>query len=315
MRALIHDPDAPQGLRLGDAKEPELLERQALLEVHAVSLNFGELMRLAESGWPGDIWGWDAAGVITRAAADGSGPPPGSRVVTFGAAGAWAELRAVDTTELAPVPESVDLGAANALPSAGVTALQSLRRLGSVIGRRVLVTGASGGVGRFAVQLAARAGAHVIASAGNPARATGLRELGATEVVVGLEHLSVPVYGVIDVVGGRQLAHAATLLEQDGVIEWVGLSSRQPTTLTAVHGPGYPMRLESFTMAMPFGRDLAYLVGLLESNQLDAQIGWRGSWDHPPEAAEALLARRVPGKAVLDFEPRELQSRSRARQP
>lgn len=119
----------------------------------------------------------------------------------------------------------------------------------------------------------------------------------------------------LDIVGGPQLAHAATLLEQDGPIEWVGLSSRQPITLTTIHGPGYPMRLESFTVAMPFGRDLAYLVSLLEANQLDAQIGWRGSWDRAPAAAEALLARRSSGKAVLDVELRGLQSRSRARRP
>ncbi|WP_433237873.1 hypothetical protein ACQPYK_29760 [Streptosporangium sp. CA-135522] len=69
----------------------------------------------------------------------------GSRVVTFGWSGAWARLRAVDTENLAVVPESVDLGAASALPVAGVSALQAVRRLGSVLGRRALVTGASAG--------------------------------------------------------------------------------------------------------------------------------------------------------------------------
>ncbi|WP_225987003.1 zinc-binding dehydrogenase [Streptomyces spectabilis] len=91
----------------------------------------------------------------------------------------------MDTADLAVVPDAVDLGAAGALPVAGVSALQAVRRLGTIEGRRVLVTGASGGVGRFAVQLAALAGAHVIASTGSPERAAGLRELGAAETVQG----------------------------------------------------------------------------------------------------------------------------------
>lgn len=72
-----------------------------------------------------------------------------------------------------------------------------MRRLGPVLGRRVLVTGASGGVGRFAVQLAARAGAHVIASVGSPERAEGLQALGAGEILAGTAKPAEPVFGVL----------------------------------------------------------------------------------------------------------------------
>jgi NADPH:quinone reductase len=91
--------------------------------------------------------------------------------------------------------------------------LRALRRLGPVLGRRVLITGASGGVGRFAVQLAARAGAHVVAAVGRPERGAGLAELGAAEVVSGgLARVRDPVCGVIDNVGGQLLADAYALL-------------------------------------------------------------------------------------------------------
>jgi NADPH2:quinone reductase len=169
MKALIFDPTQPRGVRLGEAPEPTPTPSQALIEVHAVSLNFGDVASL-NRGTPGEVPGWDAAGVVVRAAADGSGPKNGTRVSTFGWGGAWAELRAVDTNEIGIAPQEVDFGAASALPVAGVTALRALRALGSLIGRRVLVTGASGGVGRFAVQLAHLAGAHVIASVGAPGR-------------------------------------------------------------------------------------------------------------------------------------------------
>ena len=302
MRALVYDVDGPRGLGFAEVAEPVPRDSQVLLEVHAISLNFGELAYLAERRRPGDVPGWDAAGVVVRSAADGSGPPPGARVVTFGWGAAWAERRAAETADLAVVPDGVDLGAAAALPVAAVTALQALRGLGSVLGRRVLVTGASGGVGRFAVQLAARAGAEVVAAVGDPARGEGLAELGATEVVTRLEDVAEPVHGLLDNVGGARLAEGFALLEPGGIALGIGKASGEATTIDfereRLRGGG--RRLEPFVVRTPFGADLAYLVGLLAEGRLDPQIGRRGPWSEAPEAAEALLSRRVPGKVVLD---------------
>jgi len=100
-----------------------------------------------------------------------------------------------------------------------------------VVGRRVLITGASGGVGRFAVQLAARAGAHVIAAVGSTARGAGLKALGATEVVVGLADVAEPVSGVLDNVGGPLLAEAFSLLADGGSLQSIGMASNQPSTI------------------------------------------------------------------------------------
>jgi NADPH:quinone reductase-like Zn-dependent oxidoreductase len=297
MRALIHDPAAAAGLRLGDAPDPVPGPAQVLVEVAAISLNFGEVVSLSGQE-PGYVSGWDAAGVVVRAAADGSGPAAGTRVVTFGWGGGWGRLRAVDVNELAAVPDAIDLGVAGAIPVAGVTALRALRALGPVAGRRVLVTGASGGVGRFAVQFAAQAGAHVIASVGGVARGEGLRELGADEVVVGLDSVTEPLSGVLDNVGGPQRAAAFALLADGGVIQAIGNASRQETVIDDADARG--RRVEQFRVGDGMAPELAELLGLLAAGRLDVPIGWRGPWERAAEAAEDLIGRRIAGKAVLD---------------
>ena len=302
MRAVIYDPEARANLRLADVDEPVVADSEALIDVRATALNFGEVHWIDRMRKPGEVPGWDAAGVVIQAAADGAGPPVGSRVVGFDGAGGWAQRRAVPTENLAVLPDSVDFGQAAALSVAGVTALQALRALGPVVGRRVLITGASGGVGRFGVQLAARAGAHVIAAVGSAARGEGLAQLGAAEVVVGLAGVTAPVFGVLDNVGGPLLAEAFSLVADGGSAQSIGMASGQPTTIDfeAERQFGVRKRLEPFTVRTPFGPDLAYLVELLEAGKIDPQIGLRVSWDEVSEAAEALLARRVAGKAVLD---------------
>src|SRR4051794_8066962 len=223
MKALVYDPEAPHGLRLGEAPEPEPGPSQALVQVGATSLNFGEIAFLRDRHQPGAVPGWDASGTVLAAAPDGSGPPAGARVVTFGWSGAWAQRRAVDTAELAELPGAVQFFAAAALPVAGVTALRAVRRLGPLLGRRILITGASGGVGRFAVQLASRAGARVVAVVGSRERGAGLDELGAAEVVVGFDGLTGTFDAALDNVGGQMLADVYALLAANAVVLSVGM--------------------------------------------------------------------------------------------
>ena len=303
MRALIFDPTAPRGMRFSEVAAVNPAPSQALVEVHAISLNFGELAFMPRMRQPGEVPGWDAAGVVVRSAADGSGPKEGARVSTFGWSGAWAELRAVYTSELAVLPREVDFGAASAVPVAGVTALRALRALGPLLGRRVLVTGASGGVGRFAVQLAHRAGAYVIACVGTLARGEGLLDLGAAEVVVGLDDVKLPVDGVIENVGGSLLSRAFALLASGGRLQSVGMASLEPSVIDfeQERQRGGDRRIEVFTVGPHFAADLTYLLSLLARKQIDPQIGWRSEWERAIEAANALLDRRVQGKAVLDL--------------
>jgi NADPH:quinone reductase-like Zn-dependent oxidoreductase len=299
MRALLVDPSAPSGFRFAEVAEPAPAPNQVLVEVKAISVNYGEV----SGGFAvpeGQVQGWDAAGVVVKAAADGSGPEVGSRVVTYGRGGGWAQVRAVDTTELAVLPDNVDFASAAAIPVAGATALRALRRLGSVVGRRVLITGAAGGVGRFAVQLAAQAGAHVIASVSGVARGEGLDKLGAAEIVVGAEGVDAPLHGVLDNAGGPNLATLFGLLGEGGSVQSIGAASGEPTVFPPYSTVGPQRRLEAFMMGAGIGGDLAYLVSLLAAGQLDVEIGYRGDWDRVDDAIAALLGRKVVGKAVLD---------------
>jgi NADPH2:quinone reductase len=297
VRALVTDHSAASGLALREVPDPVRDPATVLVEVRHVSLNFGDVSGArSPDAVDGHVPGWDASGVVLETAPDG--PPVGSRVLTFGYDGAWAARRQVPASELAVVPDDVDLAAAAALPVAGVTALRALRRSGSLLGRRVLVTGASGGVGRFAVQLAARAGAHVVAQA---RRGAGLAELGADEVVASLDHID-PVDVVVDNVGGQQLVTAWQKLNVGGVIQSIGWTSLEPAVFPVYATVGPAKSLTSFQAGTDFGPDLALLMGLVAEGALNVDIGWQGSWTRTDEAVAELLGRRVSGKAILDVD-------------
>src|SRR5262249_20238354 len=173
----ITDPNAEGGLALRELPEPTPSPADVLVEVRAYAVNRGELNLLQQRphGWaPGQ----DVAGVVVKAAADGKGPAPGTRVVGAAEGGGWSQRVVVPSHRVAAIPDNVAFADAAALPVAGLTALRALRTGGPLLGRRVLVTGASGGVGSFAVQLARVAGAHVTALVSGPHRADDGQQLG-----------------------------------------------------------------------------------------------------------------------------------------
>jgi len=304
MKALVAAPGTGAKVELRDVDAPTPGPHDALVEVRAVSLNRGEVRSLATAA---DGWrpGWDVAGEVVARAADGSGPGVGERVVGLVAGGGWAQQVAVNTSVLVPIPDALSFPAAATLPVAGLTALCALR-VGEVIdGSRILITGAAGGVGRFAVQLAAHGGAKATAIVGSAERGEGLAELGATDVVVGM-----PTEGEFDLIlesaGGPSLATALTVLAAGGTVVSFGNSSQEPTTfdVNAFRGNGgstlYGLVLaHELVKTGAAVRDLAYLAGLTATGRLDPQISVTADWTEAGAVTKALIDRQVKGKAVL----------------
>lgn len=311
VRAVVVDPDVSGRLAIAEVAIPVPERAEALVRVHAISLNRGEVRRAstAKKGWRP---GWDLAGVVEKAAVDGSGPKEGSRVVGLLASGAWAEVVAVPTMAVAALPEQVSLAQASTLPVAGLTALHALGKGGNPLGTRVLVTGASGGVGIFAVQLARDAGAHVVGLVRQERHGESVRHAGAHEVVVTGESgdaSTATAHGpydlVLDSVGGATLGAVMGMLGPRGTCVAFGASRGGETTFDLPHfyATGgltlYGFILFHELAHEPASIGLARLARLIAEGRLTPQIELERPWSEIGEVAQQLLDRRFPGKAVL----------------
>ena len=164
IRAVVASPRNTHVVSIRNIELRRPFSNEALVRVKAFSMNRGELNRAKNTTYNKIQIGWDVVGVVEMAAVDGSGPAVGTRVVGFSIRmEGWAELVSIPANYLAPVPENITNAEAATLPVAGLTALYSVDAASGLIGRRSLITGATGGVGMFATQLAIIGGAPVFA--------------------------------------------------------------------------------------------------------------------------------------------------------
>jgi len=298
MRAVIVDPSRTVGVVHGDVVDPVADSHQALVRIRAFSV-VSRNLRHARSLPPGSVPGFDAAGVVVRPAEDGSGPPAGAEVVTVQTGGAWAELRAISTDELAIVPSGVELGRASASAIPAVSALRALRRFGALLGERVLVIGASGAVGWFAIQLGRLAGAEITACVRSLERGAGLRELGATDVVTDLAHVKGRFRGVIDNVGGSQLVQAFQLLNEGGSVQTLGSMSAEPAVFPPYSTLGPRRAIESFWAGSQMSADLGYVLGLAAAGRLELTDGPCHDWTYFERVATQLAESPRAARAIM----------------
>ena len=303
MHGYVTDPDAPGGLRFADdLPEPTPADDEALIEVRAVAINRGELflLQLRDRDWrPGQ----DLAGVVVRPAADGSGPGEGTRVVCIAEGAGWSERIALPTDVVAPLPDEVSFEQAAALPIAGLTALRALRVAGPILGRRVLITGATGGVGQFAIQVALAGGAEVSAQVSAEDRAPLASRLGADPVVTDLDDEGLgPFDLVLDAVGGPVLKAAIGRLAPGGTVATYGNLAGEASLSFRDFAAAPLAKMVGFFHAHPQetrGEDLRTLARMTGDGRLVPQIGSVRSWEELRGTVEAMREREVRGRAVL----------------
>ena len=308
MRAIVNTPGAPEPVAIRDVPEPQPKPNEALLAVHAFSLNRGELrlLQVRPEGWrPGQ----DIAGIVMKQATDGSGPSVGTRVVGLTDWEGWAERAALPSHRIAPIADNVTFAQAAALPVAGLTALRTLRHGAPLLGKRVLITGAAGGVGNLAVQLAVRSGARVTAVVGNRERVGILDGLGAAEIVTDIAEVQGRFELILESAGGPSLTAAIERIAAKGTIVVYGNSSGEPTPFSfrdfAEHQNARIQAFHYFTSEPEerFGPDLALLAGLIADGSLRPRIVEHG-WRELSRVGPLLRDRQVPGKAVFHIEQR-----------
>jgi NADPH:quinone reductase-like Zn-dependent oxidoreductase len=304
MRALVATGNQAAPLEMREVDPPKAAPNEVLIKTRAMSINRGELRLLASrpAGWrPGQ----DIAGEVVQPAADGSGPAPGTRVVALVDQAGWAEQVAVPTSRLGLLPDTVTFAQAATLPVAGLTALRALRLGGTLLGKKVLVTGASGGVGQFAVQLAARSGSDVTGTSRTADRAQSLLNSGDVKLITDLDSLQGPYDLILESVGGESLTAALKHVARDGKVVVFGNSSGQASSISFGSFAGraratvYAFFVYESGEPPTFGADLSLLASEVAAGRLNPIVGVQGRWDDPTSALESLRERRMEGKAVL----------------
>jgi acrylyl-CoA reductase (NADPH) len=304
-------------------EESRLPEGDVTVTVEYSTLNYKDALAITGRGpivrtWP-MVPGIDFAGVVE--ASRNASFQPGQRVVLNGWGvgenhwGGLAQRARVPGRFLVPLPDALTTRQAMIIGTAGYTAMlcvQALERLGvGPDAGEILVTGANGGVGGFAITLLARRGYRVVASTGRVAEAERLQSLGAAEIIdrATLSEKGKPLQkerwaGVVDSVGGHTLANACASTRYGGVVTACGLAQSMDLPATVA-----PFILRGVTLAgidsvnAPYAKRSAAWESL--ARELDAAAIAR-MLDHEitlaqaSDAAQALIEGRIKGRVIVD---------------
>jgi NADPH:quinone reductase-like Zn-dependent oxidoreductase len=307
-------------LELSEVDVPEPGDGEVLVRVRAAGLDRGAwhvmaglpyLIRIAGFGLRGPKvagLGSELAGVVEAVGANVTGPAPGDEVYG-GAKSSFAEYAVARADRLARKPANLSFEQAGAVPISGVTALQALRERGRLqAGQHVLVIGASGGVGSFAVQIAKALGATVTGVC-STAKVDLVRSLGADHVI-DYTHAGIAEGGrrydlVLDIGGNRPLAQLRGVLTRGGTLvivggeggdRWTGGLHRQLGA--TVLSPFVRERLGTFIASETTAR-LDALRALIEAGDVSPVVDRVVALPDVPDAIRDLAAGRVRGKIVV----------------
>jgi NADPH:quinone reductase-like Zn-dependent oxidoreductase len=299
--ARIHEHGGPDVIRYEDVERPAAGAGEVLLKVAAAGFNPADVGdrsgRFRSVPLPFTL-GFDVAGTVDRAVGPDLGFASGDRVIgRLDHGGASAEYAVVPADLLVRAPDSIPLADAAAIPVAGLTAWQAVHEHAHLAsGQRVLVNGAGGGVGGFAVQLAKLAGAHVVATA-SPRSADVVRAHGADEVID---------YTTTSVT-------AAVGAPVDAVLSLVPVSPEAGQALASLVRPGGVIVSITGKIAIPAGMDisssgfsarndpeiLAELVRLVDAGDLIVDVAERIPLSMLADVHRRSEAGEIRGKVVL----------------
>jgi NADPH:quinone reductase-like Zn-dependent oxidoreductase len=314
MKAIVlNNYGGPEVLELKEVDKPEVTENDVLVGVHAASLNAGDYFTMRGSPWlarfssgfpkPKDhILGWDVAGQVEEVGKNVTRFQPGDKVFAS-CEGTLAEYACAPEGKFAMAPTNFTLEQAAAVPSAAMTALHALRDQANVQpGQRVLINGASGGVGTFSVQIAKSLGAQVtgVCSTRN---VDMVRSIGADHVIDYTKEdftQSGERYDlVLDNVGNHSFADCRRVLSPGGI--------HLPNT--GHGGMGYVIKayvLSAFMrqhaspfLSVPTAEDLLYIKELIEAGKLTPVIDQTYPLNETPEAFRYLEEEHARGKVVI----------------
>ncbi|HLJ13404.1 MAG TPA: NADP-dependent oxidoreductase [Bryobacteraceae bacterium] len=287
-------------LKYQDAPLPGLSAGHVVVKVSFAAVNpidwkirEGYMKQVFPASFP-LILGHDFAGEIVDASRD-SGPfSTGERVFGF-ADGSYAEFAGPAITDIAAVPNKVDLAVAAALPTAGLTALQAVRDcIQPKQGTRILIHGAAGAVGSFATQIAIAAGAQVIGTASGEDVAY-LRTLGLVQVVDFTRErfeAAGQVDAVLDLIGGETAARSYPMVRRGGVmVSTVGAADADIAARAGIRGVNVAMQRSA--------ADLSQLAVLVERGDVKPRMGPVFRLEQAREAQDLSQQGRAKGKILL----------------